>query len=312
MIKKIAIVIRKILLIFASELIGNPVGYSLIGLANRLSGGRLATIFLVYPPHEGYIEAVTFPRYAARADWHARFAGIYSPAPGQLGLVLAVTSLEAELIDPANTPRLQALLDSLEAIRKLTAAGAIALAGVLPSTMRNRNLRRSVREREQTAAIVEQAIYSILADTGLGDEAPVILLGGAGYIGNQVHTLLRQNSVNPLVVVDPQDGDQPGQKLGLHRGRQALLVNVARNGALEQLQHMLWPELVILNEVFPEASRETRRTLSQRGIAYFHLAGIRGFALPRFARAYSNAIPCCALALKDAEQARDRLIIKRL
>ena len=306
------IVIRKILLIFASELIGNPLGYRLIGLLNRLCGGRLATVFLVYPPHEGYIDAVTFSRYAARANWRARFAGIYSPAPGRLGLILAVTSLEGELIDPHNTPRLRALVDSLEGIRQLTAAKDIALAGVLPSTLRNRKLRRSVREREQTAAIVEQAIYAILAKTGLDDETPVILLGGAGYIGSQVQTLMRQNASNPLVVIDPLEDASPLDRLGEYRGKPALMVNVARNGALEQLQHLLWPELVILNEVFPEASRATRQKLGQRGIDYFHLAGIRGFALPRFARAYNNAIPCCALALDNAEQARDRLVIKRL
>ncbi len=216
------------------------------------------------------------------------------------------------MIDPDNTPRMKTLLESLEGIRRLTAARAIALAGVLPSTLRNRKLRHSVREREQTAAIVEQAVYSILDQTGLDEETPVILLGGAGYIGSRVRRLLRQNARNPLVVIDPLEDDASADKLDAHRGKPALLVNVARNGALEQLQHLLWPELVILNEVFPEASRRTRQHLGKRGIDYFHLAGISGFALPRFARAYSNAIPCCALALDNAEQARGRLVIKRL
>jgi len=312
MIRKTVDVIRKSLLILFSELVGNRLGYQLFGLVNRLGGHRLATIFLVYPPHEGYITAVTFSRYAVRAKWQPRFAGIYSPAPGRWGLILAVTSLEAELTDPANTERLRALNASLENIRSLTGADSIALAGVLPSTMGSRNLRHSTDEREQTAAIVEQAVYSTLAEIGFGDSEPVILLGGAGYIGSALYERLRQNCANPLAVIDPNQGDNPAEQLLDYRGQSAMLVNVAHNRALEQLEQLLWPELVILNEVFPEASRSLRETLRRRGIAYFHLAGIRGFALPRFARAYANAIPCCALALENAEQARHRLIIKRL
>lgn len=315
MIRKAFNFTRKTLLILISELIGNRVGYALIGLVNRLSGRRLATIFLAYPPNQYYVTAVTFPAYAARANWQPRLAGVYSPAPGQWGLILAVSSLEQELINPENTQRLQAIYESLETIRKLTGARSIALAGVLPSTMRERNLHNSVREREQTAAIVEQAIYATLAKVGFESREPIILLGGAGYIGTAVHARLQQHCPNPLVIIDPKNCASHAQletMLGSYRGQAALLVNIARNSVLELFLDQLWPQLVILNEVFPEAAESTRAELKRRGIAYFHLAGIRGFALPRFAGPYANAIPCCALALENAEQVRDRLVITKL
>ncbi len=314
-IKKAFNITRKALLILVSEMIGNRVGYALIGMLNRLSGRRLATVFMVYPPTRYYVTATTFPAYAVRASWQPRFAGIYSPAPGRWGLILAVSSLEQELISSENTQRLQAIYKSLRAIRKLTGARSIALAGVLPSTMRNRSLRKSVREREQTAAIVEMAVYATLAKVGFESRHPIILLGGAGYIGAAVYARLQQNCPNPLQVIDPKTCASQAEleaQLESYRGQAALLLNVARNSVLELFLDQLWPQLVILNEVFPEATGSTRAELNRRGIAYFHLAGIRGFALPRFAGPYVNAIPCCALALDDAEQARDRLVIKQL
>ncbi|NND00197.1 MAG: hypothetical protein HKN85_08445, partial [Gammaproteobacteria bacterium] len=122
--------VRKALLILVSELIGNPVGYALIGAANRLGGGRLITVFLEYPPTRNYVSAVTFPGYARRARWQPRFAGIYCPAPGKWGLVLAVSSLEPDLVDPENAHRLQGILQSLEAIKSRIGAQHNCLAGI--------------------------------------------------------------------------------------------------------------------------------------------------------------------------------------
>lgn len=315
MIKKSFDTAKKLWLIFLSELIGNRVGYRLIGLVNRLTGGRLATVFMVYPASRYYITAVTFPRYAKRANWQPRFAGVYVPAPGRWGLIFAVSSLEQELISTENAQRLRAIYASLEQIRQLTGAAEVSLAGILPGILQQRSLRSSVREREQTATIVEMAIYTTLAEVGFDTHHPIILLGGAGYIGAVVHKRLQQNCVNPVIVIDSRNGGHHAQlaaQLENFRGQQVLLVNIARNNALELFLDQLWPQLVILNEVFPEAARSTRAQLAQRGIDYYHLAGIRGFAIPRFAGPYANAIPCCGLALDNAEQARGRLLIKKL
>lgn len=315
MIKKSYDTAKKLTLILLSELIGNRVGYFLIGVVNRLTGRRLATVFMVYPASSYYVTAVTFSAYAKRANWQPRFAGIYVPAPGRWGLIFAVSSLEKELISAENAQRLQAIYASLEQIRQLTGAAEVTLAGILPGILKQRGLRKSVREREQTAAIVEMAIYSTLAEVGFDSHQPIILLGGAGYIGTSVRKRLQRNCANPVVVIDSRNGVDHAQlaaQLDNYRKQQVLLVNIARNNVLELYLDQLWPQLVILNEVFPEVARSTRMQLAERGIDYFHLAGIRGFAIPRFAGPYANAIPCCGLALENAEQARGRLLIKKL
>jgi hypothetical protein len=314
-IKKVISVVRKAVLILLSELIGNPFGYALLGVANRLSGGRLITIFLEYPATHYYVSALTFPSYAIRARWQPRFAGIYSPVPGKWGLVLAVSSLEADLVDPKNASRLQEILESVEEITKRVGARNIALAGILPSTLRERNLHQSGQEREQVAAILEQAIYVTVAKAGLQPHDPVILLGGAGHIGAAVHLRLQENCQHPLINIDTKTTKNHSQMLRQfepYQNQPALLVNITRNRVLELFLPQLWPQLVILNEVFPEADRSMRTRLAALGIAYYHLAGVRGFAIPKFAGPYAGAIPCCALSLENAEQVKNRLVIKQL
>ena len=315
MIKKALSAIRKTLLIVASEFVGNPVGYALIGLVNRLSGGRLVTVFLEYPATHEYVSALTFPRYALRARWNPRLAGIYSPGPGKWGLILAVSSLEADLIDPENIRNLHGILDRVEKVKHLVGAKHIALAGLLPSILREQNLHQSGNERDQVAAIVEQAIYETVSRAGLQSEDPVILLGGAGYIGTAVHERLRNNCDHPLISIDTKTSEshsQMIQQLAPHNNQPVLLVNVARNKVLDMFLPQLWSQLVILNEVFPAADRSMRTRLGDMGIAYYHLAGIRGFALPKFAGPYAGAIPCCAVALDNSEQIKNKLVIKRL
>jgi len=307
--------VRKALLIFASELIGNPIGYAILGVVNNLGGGRLITVFLEYPATRSYVSAVTFPGYAIRARWQPRFAGIYSPAPGKWGLVLAISSLEQDLVKPENSTRLLGVVETLERVKSKVGAQHICLAGVLPSILRERNLYQSDDGRGQIAAIVEQAIYETVTTTGLQDDDPVILLGGAGYIGIAVHEHLETNSQHPLVVIDAKitnDHSKLIRQLVRFRNQRVLLVNVARNGVLDLFLPHLWSQLVILNEVFPAAERSVRTKLAEKGVAYYHLAGVRGFALPKFAGPYAGAVPCCAVVLENATQLKHRLVIRKL
>lgn len=296
-------------------MIGNPVGYQLLGVLNRLSGGRLITVFLEYPATNNYVSALTFPSYASRARWRPRFAGIYSPAPKKWGLVLAVSSLEADLVDPSNADRLQGILETVEKIKNRIGAQHTALAGILPSVLHERNLYQSGNAREQIADIVEQSIYETVERTGLQTDDPVILLGGAGYIGAAVHTRLQKNCQHPVVSIDTKTSDNHSQmvrQLERYRNQPVLLVNVARNKVLDLFLPVLWPQLVILNEVFPAADRSMRTRLAAKGIAYYHLAGVRGFAMPKFAGPYTGAVPCCAVILENSTQVHDSLIIKQL
>ena len=306
---------RKCLLILLSELVGNAAGYFVLGWINRVSGRRLTSVFLVYPAHPRYVTSVSFGWYAARGRWQPRVTGVYAPGPGQWGLVFAVSSSESALTDPANLPRLQSIVARLERIGRQVGARNVLLSGVLPGYLRQRQLRDSEPERAQTAMLVEQAVHETLERAGLTSAHPVIVLGSAGFIGSQVCERLRQSCRSPLIGIDTRDHSDQAHLVALlepYRERPALLVNISRHQALEQFIPALWPQLTILNEVFPEADKETRARLRDLGIDYFHLAGVRGFALPRFTGPYAGAIPCCALSLDDADRSAVDLVIKLL
>ena len=307
--------VRKCLLILLSELVGNAAGYLLLGCVNRVSGRRLTSVFLVYPAHPKYVTSVTFAWYAARGRWQPRLTGVYTPGPGQWGLVFAVSSSESALTDPANLPRLQSIVARLERIGRRVGARNILLSGILPGYLRQQKLRESEPERAQTAMIVEQAVHETLERAGLTPAHAVIVLGSAGFIGSRVCERLRQSCRSPLIGIDTRDHSGHADlvaQLEPYRGQPALLVNISRHGALEQFIPALWPQVTILNEVFPEADKETRARLRDLGIDYFHLSGVRGFALPRFTGPYAGAIPCCALSLDDIDRSAVDLVIKLL
>ena len=183
---------------------GIPASGTMLGkTSNRLSRRRLTTIFLVCPASPKYVSAVTFRRYAARARRQPRFVGVYSPGPGQWGLVLAVSSPEEVLVNPENTLRLQAIVETLERIRNRVGAESVALSGTLPSFLREITLRNTGHEREQTAAIVEQAIYLTLTRVRLRSCHLVILLGIASYIGSAVYSRLQNNVEIPRLLSRP-------------------------------------------------------------------------------------------------------------
>ena len=64
----------------------------------------------------------------------------------------------------------------------------------------------------------------------------------------------------------------------------------------------MWEGIVILNETYPAPRRRTLQQLEEMGIPVFHIAGVKGIALPRFPGAYSGGIPCCGMNDSDDNQ----------
>lgn len=71
-------------------------------------------------------------------------------------------------------------------------------------------------------------------------------------------------------------------------------INLSRKGALRDYAPWLWPEAVVLNEVYPEPGREELRLTGEVGSQCWHIVGVQGMAWPPFPRAYRGGIPCCA------------------
>jgi hypothetical protein len=81
-----------------------------------------------------------------------------------------------------------------------------------------------------------------------------------------------------------------------------------KEDVLSRYLDLFWPELILLNEVYPEPSREEIETLKKIGSPAYHVVGVVAKSYPSFPKAYEGGIPCCgAWSSKDIEA-----IIKRL
>ena len=78
-----------------------------------------------------------------------------------------------------------------------------------------------------------------------------------------------------------------------------LVIDVARKGTiLEYLPHLSSNSLYV-NETYPEPQGSDLEALKATGARVFHIAGVRGAALPAFPLGYRDAIPCCAMHRPD-------------
>jgi hypothetical protein len=62
---------------------------------------------------------------------------------------------------------------------------------------------------------------------------------------------------------------------------------------------LLTTHLFFINEVCPEPIRAEVEVLRAKGVACYHIAGIKAKAWPSFPRGYQGGIPCCASFLPE-------------
>ena len=146
--------------------------------------------------------------------------------------------------------------------------------------------------RETITAAVCEAAEWLGQHHFAGVTPPVILLGGAGYIGKPIAAALRAKGID-VHIVDPRGVGHPLMPAIL-RGRESLLIDVSRRGVIGTYIDQMWPELVVLNETFPRPAAAHIRTMTERGVEVFHLSGLAGSITPPLPFGYEDAVPCCA------------------
>ncbi|MEL7117286.1 MAG: hypothetical protein AAGP08_17170 [Pseudomonadota bacterium] len=270
--------------------------YVILGLWNRVFGGW-RSVFFCYSGGVAYRNAYAPGPIAEMFRWVPNPIGVLRQGEAR-ALVLASPMTEAEFLDPANGAKFRRFQKRLALIARLLGIRQIHMAGILPSILRNTSAITVHPSQGVTVAVVVAAVETLRA-RAFGDAlVPVILLGGAGFIGQGVADVLRDKGID-VRVVDPVIGnkDFPADLVG----HPALLVDLARRGALQKRMDDLWPGLVVLNEVFPEPSRQDALRLDKRGIALWHLAGVPGRVWPSLPGGYGHAIPCCAIHDDNAD-----------
>lgn len=249
--------------------------------------GLIESVFLAYPGSEKYALAYAYPWRVRIIRWNPYFCG-FLLQDRRLTVMFAIASHDDHFRDPDSVEELRRLADRVEELRVLIGARQKTFAGILPGVMARHGILGDAPEGDITASLVIQAIDTLAPESN--DNPPIIVLGGQGFVGKRLVTQLRARG-SSVYGLDPLGGDSWPTHL---EGEPAILVNVASREALHNYLDRLWPEVIVLNEVYPEPHPNVIDHLTDRGIALHHVVGVRARAFPPLPAAYAGAIPCCA------------------
>ncbi len=248
---------------------------------------------MFYPAYEKYTTSYVYPWYARRSRWKPRLAGVLYQN-NKIGFIFGISSPENDLLEDSNIDKLRQIDETLEKIKKQLRADQKSYAGILPGVMMQKGILSESPEQEVTTRAVVQALNIVREQEALPADTPVALLGGKGFIGRRVC-----REVEGAFSFDLNDEARFEQfttdlkSLNGQTGRM-ILINVTKKKAISDYLKYLWDGVVIINEVYPEPSKEELRSMAEIGVTCYHVVGAKGKAWPAFPRGYAGGIPCCA------------------
>jgi len=161
-------------------------------------------------------------------------------------------------------------------------------------------------EADVTVRVVVEAEKQVCNLELMQENPPLIILGGKGFIGRRLLSALHGRELYSIDLVDKTEGLENWPE---HlRGQRVILLNVSRRAVLLNYLPRLWPEIVLLNEVYPEPDDGCLQKLLQLGVSAYHVVGVAGEAYPPFPRAYQGGIPACSARLTPEM----RVLVKKL
>lgn len=264
--------------------------YVVVGLWNRAFGGW-RSVFLCYAGSPNFVATYAPGGIARWFLWRPSPIGILRQ-DGALGLVMATPMSEQDFLDPANAAAFRHLRIRLRRIAWMLGVEQINLAGILPSTIPADDVLQIRDSRPVVVAAVCTATRQMSKTIARhGTSVPIILLGGAGYVGAPAAAELQALGYD-VHIVDPKAQQSALPKI-LH-GRTALLIDISRKGVIGDYIDQMWPGLIVLNETFPRTSRKHVGQIQSAGVELWHLSGVAGRVTPPLPFGYDNAVPCCA------------------
>ena len=293
--------IRKISLLILNFFFNRDWLFSIVGWFNR-RWHFLHTVFVAYPANEKYALAYVYPKHRDRMRWFPWPAGIFRQN-GKWGLMTVISSVEQDFTAEKNLDNLKDFVKRTEKIRSLLGAKQKTFAGILPGVMYMKRLIRESPEADVTVEAVLQAERELKPIINYSENTPLIILGGNGFIGRR---LIKKLTGREIYCVDV-NGDNNNWPDHLY-GQKVILINLTRKAVLANYVHLFWPELVLLNEVYPEPKRNELKEFTDKGSIVYHIVGLKADSYPSFPRAYRGGIPCCA----GHHAERMEVIVKKL
>jgi hypothetical protein len=296
--------LRRIAIVLSSAACRTWIPFLLLGALNRLLP-IFASVFFCYAGNERYARHYGYKSCRNFQLWFPSTIGVFRQGK-KWGLICATTVTEAEFTDPRNSVDLGKLLWRLQLMKTILGVDKLSFAGILP-TILNRRWPETINDgvRDHTPEVVRMAIHEVRRKHFNGRPHDIVLLGGAGRIGRAVYECLKAHGIDSIVV-DPAARATAAFKP--QTSASILLVDVSRHGAIQSYVDKMPEGSVVLNEVFPEPSREVLAELANRNIATYHIAGVTADVYPSLPLGYRNALPCCAIHSSDLAEP----ILKRI
>jgi hypothetical protein len=262
-----------------------------MGVLNRMFPA-FASVFFCYAGNVRYATHYSYPSCRRFLLWFPSVIGVFRQGR-RWGLICAAPVTEAEFSDPKNARNFDRLFRRLGRIQKLLGVGQLSFAGILPNVLRSRYPQEvNDYDRDRTSEVVRKAVLELRKQHFADRDHSVVLLGGAGRIGQEVHKRLKADGIDS-VVIDSALPSSPA--LTDFRPISIILVDVSRHGVIQRYIPELPVGTVVLNEVFPEPSRDVVAQLKNRKIVAYHIAGVKAKVYPSLPLGYKNAVPCCAI-----------------
>ncbi len=275
--------IRRIAVLIFDFLFDHDWFYHLLGWMNyRLF--EIRTVFLMYPEQPKYALAFVYPSRLPKVKWSPFLAGFFIQN-GKLGLMFAISATPEDFRNPKNENGLKQAVQRMEEIRRLVKAPRKTFAGILPGILYAKRIVREAPEAELTVEGIVRAIDLIKKEEKIYAKVPLIVLGGRGFIGRRLVKVLQARG-EQVIVVDKNDPWPDSLQ-----GEVVMVINTTLRDALLDYRSRMWPEMIIVNEVYPPPPAKYFQGIVR---SLWHIKGAKAWALPPFPHAYQGGIPLCA------------------
>lgn len=290
-IKSIKRRMRRLFVLNINLIFNNRIVWALVGAVNKRIP-FIKTIFLAYPANYKFATEYVFDNVLEETRWHPWFTGFFIQN-GKIGIQFAISSVEDNFRDDHNIENLRLLWLRMNHLKSLLEADQMTFAGILPGIFYKKNIIHTLPiELDVTVKAVKQAVFKAIDELNLPDTTPIIVLGGKGFIGNK---FVAEMSGREVYCVDKQDAYSHSIEDILKKVKEKIIIlNVATQNALQENLLYFNEKVIIINEVYPEPSRELTNSIVEKGVKLFHIIGVKGKSFPNFPRAYRGGIPCCA------------------
>jgi hypothetical protein len=263
--------------------------FGLIGLLNRRLG-IIESVFLVYPAAKEFGLWFAYPFRLRRNQWDPWPTGLLFQN-GRLIAMFAISANNERCASQDNIGKLVQVAERMERLRQLLGAKRKTFAGILPGVLLCRRIIREAPEADLTAAAVLQAVEEVRAKESLAADAPIVVLGGKGFIGRRVMKGLDKSTALSIDLTDGQSNKDWPKSLN---DRRIIVLNIASKDSIAGYFDAICPGTVLVNEAYPGPGPDVLKKLSEKGCRCYHIVGVEAGAFPSFPFEYQDAIPCCA------------------